>query len=129
MRCVSDSFHDSRGVVIAASETRKGVMSTLNKFTLSRSTGQKGALTRRFARREANAAEEATRPSTDRSKPLKREMKYLQEEMKELWIAFEGECTFSFLHDKVVVAHMKNVSDTLEGIKKTLDDFKTDADP
>ncbi|KAB1220162.1 hypothetical protein CJ030_MR3G012013 [Morella rubra] len=57
----------SRGVVIAASDTRKEVKSALNKFTLSRSRGQEGALTRRFARRAAAAAEEASRPSTSAS--------------------------------------------------------------
>ncbi|KAB1206586.1 hypothetical protein CJ030_MR7G020471 [Morella rubra] len=48
-------FLISRGVVIAASDTRKEVKSALNKFTLSRSRGQEGALTRRFARRAAAA--------------------------------------------------------------------------
>ncbi|KAB1202813.1 hypothetical protein CJ030_MR8G024926 [Morella rubra] len=60
-------FLISRGVVIAASDTRKEVKSALNKFTLSRSRGQEGALTRRFARRAAAAAEEASRPSTSAS--------------------------------------------------------------
>ncbi|KAB1202074.1 hypothetical protein CJ030_MR8G018167 [Morella rubra] len=56
-------FLISRGVVIAALDTRKEVKSALNKFTLSRA----GALTRRFARRAAAAAEEASRPSTSAS--------------------------------------------------------------
>ncbi|KAB1223680.1 putative inactive purple acid phosphatase 1 [Morella rubra] len=60
-------FLISRGVVIAASDTRKEVKSALNKFTLSRSRGQEGALTRRFARRAAAAVEEASRPSTSAS--------------------------------------------------------------
>ncbi|KAB1220454.1 hypothetical protein CJ030_MR3G009914 [Morella rubra] len=52
-------FLISQGVVIAAEETHKGVMNVLNKFTLSRSKGQEGALTLRFAHREVTAAEEA----------------------------------------------------------------------
>ncbi|KAB1200460.1 hypothetical protein CJ030_MR0G007200 [Morella rubra] len=67
IRRVSDSVPHFSGVVIAASDTRKEVKSTLNKFTLSRSRGQEGALTRRFARRAAAAAEEASRPSTSAS--------------------------------------------------------------
>ncbi|KAB1206917.1 hypothetical protein CJ030_MR7G008167 [Morella rubra] len=43
--------------------------------------------------------------------------------------AFEGECTVKMLRNKSVVAHMANVSKQLEEIKKTLDDFKTEADP
>ena len=57
-------FLISRGVVIVASDTRKEVKSALNKFTLSKSWGWEGALTRRFARRAAACAEEASRPST-----------------------------------------------------------------
>ncbi|KAB1213099.1 Mitogen-activated protein kinase kinase kinase MLT [Morella rubra] len=60
-------FLISRGVVIATSNTRKKVKSMLNKFTLSKSRGQEGALTRRFACRAAVAAEEASRPSTSAS--------------------------------------------------------------
>ncbi|KAB1200961.1 hypothetical protein CJ030_MR0G005446 [Morella rubra] len=67
IRRVSDSVPHFSGVVIAASDTRKEVKSALNKFTLSRSRGQEGALTRRFARRAAAAAEEASRPSTSAS--------------------------------------------------------------
>ncbi|KAB1219212.1 hypothetical protein CJ030_MR3G001305 [Morella rubra] len=115
-----------RGVVIAASDTRKEVKSALNKFTLSRSWGQEGALTRRFARRVAAAAEEASRPSTSASEapletgapkvpspwvaqlfadldsrvsstmkailqPVERQMQSLEEQLKELRIAFDGE--------------------------------------
>ncbi|KAB1226623.1 hypothetical protein CJ030_MR1G027494 [Morella rubra] len=60
-------FLISRGVVIAASDTRKEVKSALNKFTLSRSRGQEGALTPRFACRAMVVAEEASRPSTSAS--------------------------------------------------------------
>ncbi|KAB1209535.1 hypothetical protein CJ030_MR6G018876 [Morella rubra] len=49
--------------------------------------------------------------------------------MKELQTAFEGECTVTMLCNKSVVAHMADVSEQLEEIKKTLDDFKTKADP
>ncbi|KAB1220447.1 hypothetical protein CJ030_MR3G009907 [Morella rubra] len=63
-----------RGVLIAVSDTRKEVKSTLNKFTLFRSQGQEGALTRRFARRVAAATEEASRPLTSASEaPLETE--------------------------------------------------------
>ncbi|KAB1206344.1 hypothetical protein CJ030_MR7G025648 [Morella rubra] len=157
-------FLISRGVVIAASDTRKEVKSALNKFTLSRSRGQEGALTRRFARRAAAAAEEASRPSTSASEaplgdgstcsapsmggpaiceprqhvsatvkatlqPVERQMQSLEEQLKELRTAFDGECTVTMLRNKSVVAHMADVSEQLEEIKKTLDDFKTEADP
>ncbi|KAB1223523.1 hypothetical protein CJ030_MR2G011252 [Morella rubra] len=39
------------------------------------------------------------------------------------------ECTIAYLRNKAVVAHMKEVNEQLEEIKKTLDDFKTEADP
>ncbi|KAB1209724.1 hypothetical protein CJ030_MR6G000178 [Morella rubra] len=155
-------FLISRGVVIAASDTRKEVKSALNKFTLSRSRGQEGALTRRFARRAAAAAEEASRPSTSASEapmetgapavplpwvaqlftdldnrvsatvkatlqPVERQMQSLEEQLKELRTAFDGECTVTMLRNKSVVAHMANVNEQLEEIKKTLDDFKTEA--
>ncbi|KAB1224618.1 hypothetical protein CJ030_MR2G009973 [Morella rubra] len=61
-------FLISWGVVIAAEDTRKEVRSALNMFTLSRSRGQEGALTRRFARRVAAATDEASWPSTSASK-------------------------------------------------------------
>ncbi|KAB1227479.1 hypothetical protein CJ030_MR1G028869 [Morella rubra] len=125
---------------------------------------EEGALTQRFARRAAAAAEEASRPSTLVSEapletrapavppswvaqlftdldsrvsatmkatlqPVERQMQSLEEEMKELWTAFDGECTVTMLRNKSVVAHMADVSEQLEEIKKTLDDFKTEADP
>ncbi|KAB1203073.1 hypothetical protein CJ030_MR8G005536 [Morella rubra] len=157
-------FLISRGVVIAASDTRKEVKSALNKFTLSRSRGQEGALTRRFARRAAAAVEEASRPSTSASEapmetgapavpppwvaqlfadfdsrvgatmkatlqPVERQMQSLEEQLKELRTAFDGECTVTMLRNKSVVAHMADVNEQLEEIKKTLDDFKMEADP
>ncbi|KAB1222934.1 hypothetical protein CJ030_MR2G019453 [Morella rubra] len=157
-------FLISRGVVIAASDTRKEVKSALNKFTLSRSRGQEGALTRRFARRAAAAVEEASRPSTSASEapmetgapavpppwvaqlfadfdsrvgatmkatlqPVERRMQSLEEQLKELRTAFDGECTVTMLRNKSVVAHMADVNEQLEEIKKTLDDFKMEADP
>ncbi|KAB1209109.1 hypothetical protein CJ030_MR6G015495 [Morella rubra] len=157
-------FLISRGVVIAASDTRKEVKSALNKFTLSRSRGQEGALTRRFARRAAAAVEEASRPSTSASEapmetgapavpppwvaqlfadfdsrvsatmkatlqPVERQMKSLEEKLKELRTAFDGECTVTMLRNKSIVAHMADVNEQLEEIKKTLDDFKMEADP
>ncbi|KAB1220351.1 hypothetical protein CJ030_MR3G009811 [Morella rubra] len=156
-------FLISRGVVIAASDTRKEVKSALNKFTLSRSRGQEGALTRRFARRAA-AVEEASRPSTSASEapmetgaptvpppwvaqlfadfdsrvgatmkatlqPVERRMQSMEEQLKELRTAFDGECTVTMLRNKSVVAHMADVNEQLEEIKKTLDDFKMEADP
>ncbi|KAB1220015.1 NAC domain-containing protein 43 [Morella rubra] len=154
-------FLISRGVVIAASDTRKEVKSALNKFTLSRSRGQEGALTRRFARRAA--AEEASRLRHQRQRhlwrrehlqcllhgwpsylrtstavsatvkatlqPVERQMQSLEEQLKELRTAFDGECTVTMLRNKSVVAHMADVNEQLEEIKKTLDDFKTEADP
>ncbi|KAB1219358.1 hypothetical protein CJ030_MR3G001159 [Morella rubra] len=157
-------FLISRGVVIAASDTRKEVKSALNKFTLSRSRGQEGALTRRFARRAAAAVEEASRPSTSASEapmetgapavpppwmaqlfadfdsrvgatmkatlqPFERRMQSMEEQLKELRTAFDGECTVTMLRNKSVVAHMADVNEQLEEIKKTLDDFKMEADP
>ncbi|KAB1220486.1 hypothetical protein CJ030_MR3G015739 [Morella rubra] len=160
----SSSFLISQGVVIAASDTRKEVKSALNKFTLSRSRGQEGALTRRFARRVAAAVEEASQPSTSASEapmetgppavpplwvaqlfvdldshvsatvkatlqPVERLMQSLEERLKELRTAFDGECTVTMLRNKSIVAHMADVNEQLEEIKKTLDDFKTEADP
>ncbi|KAB1211953.1 hypothetical protein CJ030_MR5G023739 [Morella rubra] len=49
--------------------------------------------------------------------------------MKKLQTAFKGEFTVTMLRNKSVVAHMADVSEQLEEIKKTLDDFKTEADP
>ena len=60
--------------------------------------------------------------------PIERQMHSLEEEMKDLLTAFGGECTVSMLRNKSVVAHMADVSEQLEEIKKTLDDFKTKAD-
>ncbi|KAB1203341.1 hypothetical protein CJ030_MR8G016486 [Morella rubra] len=57
-------FLIQRGVAIGDGETRKEVMSAVNKFTLSRSKGQEGALTRRFTRRVARRRG-AARASTD----------------------------------------------------------------
>ncbi|KAB1212948.1 hypothetical protein CJ030_MR5G001870 [Morella rubra] len=139
-------------------------MSTLNKFTLSRSRGQEGALTQRFSRRAAAGTEEAVRPSTAASEapaktgapivpppwvaqlfanldsnvsvtmkaalqPFEGQVKSLEEEMKELQTAFKGECTMTMLRNKLVMAYMADVREQLEEIKKTLDDFKAEADP
>ncbi|KAB1205588.1 hypothetical protein CJ030_MR7G017760 [Morella rubra] len=129
-----------------------------------RSWGQEGALTRRFARRAAATAEEASQPSTSASEtpmetgapavpppwvaqlfadldsrvgatmkatlqPVERQMQSLEEQLKELQTAFDGECTVTMLSNKSVVAHMADVNEQLEEIKKTLDDFKMEADP
>ncbi|KAB1224249.1 hypothetical protein CJ030_MR2G005718 [Morella rubra] len=56
-------------------------------------------------------------------------MQSLEEQLKELRTAFDGECTVTMLRNKSVVAHMADVNEQLEEIKKTLDDFKTEADP
>ncbi|KAB1200455.1 hypothetical protein CJ030_MR0G007195 [Morella rubra] len=61
--------------------------------------------------------------------PIERQMQSLEEEMKKLRTAFDGECTVTMLRNKSIVAHMADVSEQLEEIKKTLDDFKTKADP
>ncbi|KAB1205738.1 hypothetical protein CJ030_MR7G028077 [Morella rubra] len=66
-------FLIQRGVMIGDGETRKEVKSALNKFTLSRSKGQEGALTRRFARRAA-AAEEVARASPTPDQPDQRHL-------------------------------------------------------
>ncbi|KAB1215440.1 hypothetical protein CJ030_MR4G010549 [Morella rubra] len=63
------------------------------------------------------------------SKPFERRMQSIEEQLKELRTAFDGECTVTMLRNKSVVAHMADVSEQLEEIKKTLDDFKTEADP
>ncbi|KAB1219452.1 hypothetical protein CJ030_MR3G001065 [Morella rubra] len=127
IRRVSDSVPHFSGSRDRCLDTRKEVKSALNKFTLSRSRGQEGALTRRFARRAAAAAEEASRPSTSASEapmemgapvvpppwvarlfadldsrvgatmkatlqPVERQMQSIEEQLKELWTAFDGEC-------------------------------------
>ncbi|KAB1222977.1 hypothetical protein CJ030_MR2G020028 [Morella rubra] len=61
--------------------------------------------------------------------PVERQMQSLEEQLKELRTAFDGECTVTMLRNKSVVAHMADVNEQLEEIKKTLDDFKTEADP
>ncbi|KAB1206985.1 hypothetical protein CJ030_MR7G008099 [Morella rubra] len=61
--------------------------------------------------------------------PVERRMQSMEEQLKELRIAFDGECTVTMLRNKSVVAHMADVNEQLEEIKKTLDDFKMEADP
>jgi hypothetical protein len=61
--------------------------------------------------------------------PLERQVQSLEEEVKDLRTAFNGECTVTMLRNKSVVAHMSDVSEQLEEIKKTLDDFKMEAKP
>ncbi|KAB1203418.1 hypothetical protein CJ030_MR8G000567 [Morella rubra] len=61
--------------------------------------------------------------------PVERQMQSLKKQLKELRTAFDGECTVTMLRNKSVVAHMADVNEQLEEIKKTLDDFKTEADP
>ncbi|KAB1213096.1 hypothetical protein CJ030_MR5G015916 [Morella rubra] len=61
--------------------------------------------------------------------PLEGQVKSLEEEMKKLRTTFEGECTVMMLCNKSVVVHMVDVSEQFEEIKKTLDDFKTEANP
>ncbi|KAB1210058.1 hypothetical protein CJ030_MR6G004332 [Morella rubra] len=56
--------------------------------------------------------------------PVERQMQSLEEQLKELRTAFDGECTVTMLRNKSVVAHMADVNEQLEEIKKTLDDFK-----
>ncbi|KAB1223153.1 hypothetical protein CJ030_MR2G016454 [Morella rubra] len=41
----------------------------------------------------------------------------------------KGSAQVAYLRNKAVVAHMTEVNEQLEEIKKTLDDFKTEADP
>ncbi|KAB1205709.1 hypothetical protein CJ030_MR7G028106 [Morella rubra] len=61
--------------------------------------------------------------------PFERRMQSMEEQLKELRTAFDGECTVTMLRNKSVVAHMADVNEQLEEIKKTLDDFKMEADP
>ena len=61
--------------------------------------------------------------------PFERRMQSMEEQLKELRTAFDGECTVTMLCNKLVVAHMADVNEQLEEIKKTLDDFKTEANP
>ncbi|KAB1225368.1 hypothetical protein CJ030_MR1G015692 [Morella rubra] len=61
--------------------------------------------------------------------PFERRMQSMEEQLKELRTAFDGECTVTMLRNKSVVAQMADVSEQLEEIKKTLDDFKMEADP
>ncbi|KAB1203386.1 hypothetical protein CJ030_MR8G004878 [Morella rubra] len=61
--------------------------------------------------------------------PVERQMQSIEEQLKELRTAFDGECTVTMLRNKSVVAHMADVNEQLEEIKKTLDDFKMEADP
>ncbi|KAB1220152.1 hypothetical protein CJ030_MR3G012003 [Morella rubra] len=60
---------------------------------------------------------------------LEGQVKSLEEEMRELRTAFEGKCTVTMLFNKSIVAHMVDVSEQLEEIKRTLDYFKMEADP
>ncbi|KAB1212934.1 hypothetical protein CJ030_MR5G001856 [Morella rubra] len=60
---------------------------------------------------------------------LAKEVQELRDDQEKLRTSFEGECTITFLCNKAVVAHMKGVNELLEENKKTLDDFKTVADP
>ncbi|KAB1227098.1 hypothetical protein CJ030_MR1G028219 [Morella rubra] len=61
--------------------------------------------------------------------PVERQVQSLAEEVKELLTAFDGECIVTMLRNKSVVAQMADVSEQLKEIKKTLDDFKMEADP
>ncbi|KAB1220149.1 hypothetical protein CJ030_MR3G012000 [Morella rubra] len=63
------------------------------------------------------------------STAFERRMQSMEEQLKELRIAFDGECTVTMLRNKSVMAHMADVNEQLEEIKKTLDDFKMEADP
>ncbi|KAB1221408.1 hypothetical protein CJ030_MR2G013132 [Morella rubra] len=65
--------------------------------------------------------------SVDRAPEV--QLESLEEQLKELRTAFDGECTVTMLRNKSVVAHMADVNEQLEEIKKTLDDFKMEADP
>ncbi|KAB1223032.1 hypothetical protein CJ030_MR2G001911 [Morella rubra] len=54
-----------QSVVIGDEKIRKAVMSALNKFTLSKSKGQKGTLTQWFTCKAVAATDTTARPSTD----------------------------------------------------------------
>ncbi|KAB1200999.1 hypothetical protein CJ030_MR0G005323 [Morella rubra] len=104
-------FLISRGVVIAASDTRKEVKSALNKFTLSRSRGQEGALTRRplYSHLRGDAVNRgAAEGAPDR-------------------LRWGVHCDNAA--QQVGRGSYGDVSEQLEEIKKTLDDFKMEADP
>ncbi|KAB1205331.1 hypothetical protein CJ030_MR7G012033 [Morella rubra] len=60
---------------------------------------------------------------------LSKDVQELRDDQEKLQTAFQRECTVAYLRNKAVVAHMKEVNEQLEEIKKTLDDFKTKADP
>ncbi|KAB1219444.1 hypothetical protein CJ030_MR3G001073 [Morella rubra] len=128
-------FLISRGVVIAASDTRKESSSRggITAFDISvRGTSGDGSTCSAPSmggpaicgpRQPCQATMKAT------LQPVERQMQSLEEQLKELRTAFDGECTVTMLRNKSVVAHMADVSEQLEEIKKTLDDFKTEADP
>ncbi|KAB1227436.1 hypothetical protein CJ030_MR1G023828 [Morella rubra] len=108
--------------------------------------GQEGALTRRFSRRAATAFDISVRGTYETGapavpppwvaqlfadldsrvnatvkatlQPVERQMQSLEEEMKELQTAFDGECTVTMLRNKSVVAHMADVNEQLEEIKR-----------
>ncbi|KAB1216259.1 hypothetical protein CJ030_MR4G020687 [Morella rubra] len=130
-------FLISRGVVIAASDTRKesssGRRGGITAFDISvRGTYGDGStcsappwVAQLFADLDSRVG--ATMKAT--LQPVERQMQSLEEQLKELRTAFDGECTVTMLRNKSVVAHMADVNEQLEEIKKTLDDFKMEADP
>ncbi|KAB1216801.1 hypothetical protein CJ030_MR4G015415 [Morella rubra] len=130
-------FLISRGVVIAASDTRKesssgrrggitafdiSVRGTYGDGSTCSASSMDGQLFVDFDSRVG-----ATMKAT--LQPVERRMQSMEEQLKELRIAFDGECTVTMLRNKSVVAHMADVNEQLEEIKKTLDDFKMEADP
>ncbi|KAB1226895.1 hypothetical protein CJ030_MR1G011764 [Morella rubra] len=71
----------------------------------------------------------ALQPLQEQVDKLSKDVQELQDDQEKLQTAFEGQCTIAYLRNKAVVAHMTEVNEQLEEIKKTLDDFKTKADP
>ncbi|KAB1223932.1 hypothetical protein CJ030_MR2G000633 [Morella rubra] len=127
-------FLISRGVVIAASDTQQQrPRGGITAFDISvRGTYGDGSTAVPSSmggpaicglRQRVGATMKAT------LQPVERQMQSLEEQLKELRIAFDGECTVTMLRNKSVVAHMADVNEQLEEIKKTLDDFKMEADP
>ncbi|KAB1205567.1 hypothetical protein CJ030_MR7G027504 [Morella rubra] len=90
-------------------------------------TGKTSAVVGSIIKQNLDSRVSATVKAT--LQPVERQMQSLEEQLKELRTAFDGECTVTMLRNKSVVAHMADVSKQLEEIKKTLDDFKTEANP
>ncbi|KAB1200816.1 hypothetical protein CJ030_MR0G006225 [Morella rubra] len=130
-------FLISRGVVIAASDTRKessgGYRRGFTAFDINvRGTSGDGSTCSAPPWVAQLFTDLDSRVSVTVKATLlliERQMQSLDEQLKELRTAFDGECTVTMLRNKLVVAHMADVSEQLEEIEKTLDDFKMEADP